>query len=194
MSTRFSVGQMNQLGDALETAGFSADEVTKLRTFPGLADIRRVLLGQAEIKPVEHLIDLDAAPFVPEGWQVVEHKKGGQWKWDSNAVQLYLSDGQKDGKYVKGDKLREEIKGKPVLNANVLDYLLAHPELIPEDWKKDEKGNTLFIHFWGIIYRDPLGGLCVRCLDWHGSRWLWDCDWLGGGWGSGDPVALLASA
>jgi hypothetical protein len=39
-------------------------------------------------------------------------------------VELYLSRGQKGGKIIVGHKLRKQLADQPVLNANVLDYLL----------------------------------------------------------------------
>ncbi len=137
---------------------------------------------------LEHIIDLDADPFVPKGWKVEEHKKGGKVKWTSNLVHLYLSDSQKDGKHIKGDELRKELENKHVLNANVLDYLLAHPELIPEGWKDK------MIYFWGTVYRHPDGCLCIRCLFWDYAGLRWTCDkYLDRNFWDNDPAALLAS-
>ncbi|MBI3589000.1 MAG: hypothetical protein HY093_01110, partial [Candidatus Liptonbacteria bacterium] len=56
-----------------------------------LRQILQATRGFAEIKPIEHLIDCDADPFVPKGWEVVEHHKGGRLKWDTRKVKLYLS-------------------------------------------------------------------------------------------------------
>ncbi|KKU12457.1 MAG: hypothetical protein UX18_C0023G0002 [Candidatus Azambacteria bacterium GW2011_GWC2_45_7b] len=42
MSTLYSIGHMNQLADALEKAGFSVEEVTKLRKYD-LGTIKAVL-------------------------------------------------------------------------------------------------------------------------------------------------------
>jgi len=56
MSTMYSIGQMNQLGDALEVAGFTPDDVTELRSFSRLGELKDVLKGLAEIvvvKPVQ---------------------------------------------------------------------------------------------------------------------------------------------
>lgn len=61
MSTAYSIGQMNQLGDALESAGFTPDEVTKLRNFPRLKDIKRVVNGQNEITTVKRLAKVGKA-------------------------------------------------------------------------------------------------------------------------------------
>jgi hypothetical protein len=141
--------------------------------------------GTHEIKAVEYLIDCDVAPFVPEGWSVVDHKRGGLWKWDPARVFLYLSKKQKKGS-IEGNDLRKELADKPVMNANVLDYLLAHPELIPEEWKGK------YIFFWGTIYRDSDGNLYVRYLGWNGSSWNCYYCWLGSGFGSGRPAALAS--
>lgn len=199
MSNLYSVGQMNQLGDALEKVGFTPDEVTKLRQFD-LGAVRSVLAGYSEIKPIEHVINCDADPFTPSGWTVESHTKGGQFVFDPAKIKLYLSpnqqDSEQDSEVIEGNKLRKELANELVLNANVLDYLLKNPQLIPEDWKKDEKGNTRFIFFWGTIYRGSSGGLCglcVRCLCFSGGRWHWDYDWLGSDWSGHSPAALRAS-
>lgn len=136
---------------------------------------------------IEHVIDLDAYPFVPNGWKVEEHQKGGQFKWNASKVALYLSDGQKNGKWIVGSKLREELKGQSVYNANLLDYLLKNTHLIPEKW------SDKFIFFWSTIYRNSDGGPYVRCLYWDGDWWRWSYDWLVGGWNSSRPAAVSAS-
>lgn len=139
----------------------------------------------------KYKIDCDAAPFLPEGRTVEEHQKGGQMEWDkkAQAKALYLSENQKDGKIIGGEDLRKELAGKPVLNANVLDFLLKHPELIPEEWK----GKKVF--FWGTIYRYPDDRLNVRYLRWSGSRWEGGDRSLGSGWSeanSASPAAVRA--
>ncbi len=186
MSTLYSIGQMNQLGDALEAAGYTADDLTKMRSTSHLATFRNVLRGQVEIVVIKHTIDLDAKPFVPNGWKVEEHRQGGQFAWDPMRIALYLADQQKSGVIV-GNELRKVLKDQPVLNANVLDYLLANPELIPEEWKGK------YIFFWGTIYRDSDGVLYVRYLYWRGGQWGWRYSWLGGDWYGPCPAAVLAS-
>jgi hypothetical protein len=136
---------------------------------------------------VVHMIDCDADPYCPNNWRVVEHKKIGQFKWDLSRIWFYLSDFQINSRRIKGNKLHKELKGQPVLNANVLDYLLAHPELIPEEWK----GKSIF--FWGTIYRSSNNILVVRYLSWDGDGWSWYYCWLGYDFRSGDPAVLRAS-
>ena len=183
------VGQANELKLAFRRADYSNDDIKRLCEGNVLADVRRVLLGHASITVVEHAIDCDAQPFTPDGWSVEKHQKGGTFTWDKEAQKdaLYLSKGQQGSKYIEGNKLRKEMAGKPVLNANVLDYLLANPHLIPEEWKGK------YVFFWGTVYRDRDGGLCVRYLYWGGGRWDWGGGWLDRGWGGNDPAALRAS-
>lgn len=140
-----------------------------------------------------HIIDCDAAPFVPDGWKVEEHKKDGKLDFDASQVLFHLADGQKGGKSIEGNKLRKELANMPVMNANVLDYLLANPDLIPDEWKADESGNTRYIFFWGTVYRYSDGDLYVRCLCWSGDGWRWGDYWLGHDWNGDYPAALRAS-
>ena len=167
------VDQAGELKAAFRRGNWTNAEIKRACEGDFLARVREVLLGRAEIETAQHIIDCDAGPFVPKGWKVEEHKKGGQLEWDSVKVELFLSENQKDGKYVEGNKLRKELANKPVLNANVLDYLLAHPQLIPEEWKKDGSGNCRYTFFWGTIYRNSAGRLSVRYLFFCGGEWRW---------------------
>lgn len=142
----------------------------------------------APVPAVEHIIDCDADPFVPDGWEVVEHHKGGQFKWNKEAQKdaLYLSAAQKNGS-IEGNKLRKELVGKPVLNANALDDLLANPHLIPEEWKDK------YVFFWGTVYRISDGDLFVRFLYWDVGGWYSSSSWLGVvEWRCVEPAALRA--
>ncbi len=187
------VGQANEFKLACRRNDFTPEDLKHLCEGDTLSQVRRVLLGHASIVMPEHLIDLDADPFVPDGWKVEEHQKGGAFKWNPAEVKLHLDSGQKNGKRIEGDKLRKRLKGMPVLNANVLDYLLKNPQLIPEDWKKDEKGNIHYIFFWGTIYRYSVGRLCARCLCWSDGGWRWDARRLDLDWYGDDPAAVRAS-
>lgn len=185
MSTMYSIGAVNQLADALEKAGFSPEDVTKLKQFKDLNKIKDVVSGIASIAYPEHLINCDTNPFIPDGWSLEEHQKGGLIKFDPKNISLYLSKRQKKGR-INGHDLRQELMDQPVMNANVLDYLLAHPELIPTTWKDK------YIFFWGTIYRNSDGDLCVRCLVWYGSGWGWDYGWLVSDFDSDYPAALAS--
>ncbi|WKZ26279.1 MAG: hypothetical protein QY304_02705 [Candidatus Paceibacterota bacterium] len=164
--------------------------------------VQRFLAGTVEVVIKDHIILGNADPFVPSGWEVEKHQKSGDLKLtrdgddlylDGKKIEFFLSPNQQCDKVIKGDKLRKELEGKPVLNANVLDYLLAHPDLIPDSWKVDDQGRTRYLLFWGTVYRSPGGRLCVRFLSWDGGGWDWDGYWLDDGCLSDLPAALLAS-
>ena len=149
----------------------------------------------------EQVVDCDAKPFEPRGWEAVEHKKGGVVKIerrgddlyiDGKKIELYFSESQRADGVIKGDRLQKEISKKEAMNACVLEYLLSHPELIPDSWKTDENGKNIFIFFWGTIYCDQRGAPCVRFLHWNCSRWCWSCSLISWGWCSRCPTAIAS--
>ncbi|MFA6404756.1 MAG: hypothetical protein WCW03_02040 [Candidatus Paceibacterota bacterium] len=197
------VGLAQEIEHALNRNGFqSLEEVKALTVGDFLGRVRGVQLGLYEIKPIEHAIDLGADPYLPDGWKVEEHQSGKVAKLecrgddlylDGKKIEFWLSKLQKKGNAIRGNDLRKELAKQRVLNANVLDYLLKNPHLIPEAWKKDENGNTRYIFFWGTIYRGADDDLYVRCLRWGGGRWGWNCRWLDNDFRGLDPAAVSAS-
>lgn len=196
------IRKTNEIARRIEDGTITFDDSVKVMQdiiIEGKAPVHLgVIKGFYEIKAVEHVIDCAGDPYSPNGWSIekrqgifevvrLEKRVDGQLYIDGKKILLYLSKKQMNGKTIVGNDLREEVSGKQVLNAIILDYLLAHPELIPEEWK----GKAIF--FWGTIYRDSGGGLCVRCLYWDGGQWDWGSRWLGRGFGGYNPAALLAS-
>lgn len=181
----YSEGQIHQLANALELNGFTPEYITKLGQFKDLSKIRDLLYGTHELKFVGHIINYDFHPFCPEGWKVEDHRKGGRLEWNMGKISLYLSDLQEKG--VEGNKLRKELESMLVPNANALDYLLAHPEIIPEEWKNKK------VYFWGTIYRNPGGYLHVRCLRWNKGQWTWGCSWLCHDFRGDSPAVLFTN-
>ncbi|MEK7079796.1 MAG: hypothetical protein AAB901_00720, partial [Patescibacteria group bacterium] len=81
------VGQANELKLAFRRVLFTNEDIKRLcEERDILSGLRDVLRGLAVITPVEHVIDLDADPFVPDGWKVEEHKQGGQLTFDPSQV------------------------------------------------------------------------------------------------------------
>lgn len=190
------VGQANELKLAFRKNGWTNAEIKKLcegDLLSHLLPLVRKYDDVATVEAAQHLIDCDADPFVPSGWKVESHKKGGQFAFDPAKIKLHLSPNQRGGKFIEGNKLRKELVNEPVLNANVLDFLLKNPNLIPEEWKKDASGNTRYIFFWGTIYRRSLGHLYVRYLCWSDGSWYWLYYWLDVDWGGDNPAAVFAS-
>lgn len=182
------VGQANEFKLACRRAGYTNADIKKMCEGDTLAQFLPVLKGHANIVKVKHIVDLDADPFVPNGWRVEEHISGGKFDLDLAKIALYLDEEQQNGGVIVGNELRKKLKGRSALNANVLDHLLVNPSLIPEGWK----GQLVF--FWGTIYRSSGGFLCVRCLLWSGDKWRWVCYWLDSSFYDRCPCAALASS
>ncbi len=135
---------------------------------------------------IDRTIDCDADPFVPDGWMVEEHYKGGQIDFYPAKMTLHLDDVQKEGGVIVGNDLRKSLQGKQVMSACVLDFLLKNNHLIPDSWK----GQHVF--FWGTIYRHGRR-LIVRCLCRSDGRWRWRNRWLNRRWDFQSPAAVQAS-
>lgn len=177
------VGAAHEFEIAFRKVGGTNTDFTRMtQDEETLRQILAVVRRTATVETVRHLVDCDADPFVPEGWAVEEHRRGGTVDLGAAKPSLFLAGSQKKGR-IGGHDLRKVVADQPVLNANVLDYLLANPELIPNEWK----GKAVF--FWGTIYRNRGGLLYVRYLCWNGGRWDWFDRWLVDDWDSDDPAA-----
>ena len=183
------VGLAHEFEITMRKAGWETGDVARVSQDEELCrNILAAVRGHAVIAPLGHVINCDAAPFVPEGWSVVEHKRGGLFAFNSDRIaMLYLSQVQMNGESIGGPELRKELEDKPVMNANVLDFLRKHPCFIPKDWKWKA------VSFWGTIYRRSGDILCVRHLYWSGTWWEWGERWLETeAWSANCPAALYA--
>ena len=119
-----------------------------------------------------HVIDCSTPPFVPNGWEVLKHDTTQKrFHWNPRRIELYLTAAQKADSATEARTVLDELRPIPVLNVNVLDYLLHHQELIPKEWRGEDRE----ILFWGTIYRDNYGFECVRSLVWSPRiYWNWE--------------------
>ncbi|MDP3244130.1 MAG: hypothetical protein Q8M83_00530 [bacterium] len=139
--------------------------------------------NQVEEKRV-YVIDCDVPPVPPDGMRVFSHKTDGKMEWNPERIKLCVSKRQEERSFphgpfvsIHGRELLVDFKGERVLNANVIDFLLTHPELTPKDWRGE-------IFFWGttfVSYESGDGYKFVRYLRkekddrWYAaSRWLGD--------------------
>jgi len=175
---------ISALCSEIYAAGGTDDDIHHLSTEEGRVTLRNMVKLAISAKNNNLVVDLDADPFCPDGWKVVSHQKGGKRKFDPTATGLYLADGQKNGGLMVGTDLRDALVGQPVENANQLDWYLAHQDQVPEEYKGE------YVPFWGTIYRDADGKLCVRCLCWDGGEWFWFYNWLSSDFGSENPAAV----
>jgi len=179
----YSEGQTHQLMEALQANGFTSAHVTKLGQYDRLGDIRLLLDGMVKIVAVDNVIHLDADPVLREGWSVVEHRRHNSCTWGSLKLGLYIPDQQKSFTVV-GTKLRDLMKDQAVFNANLLDFLLARPGFIPDEWKHK------CIYFWGTIFCNEYGELCVRYLCRRDGLWRGDYRRLSKDWYPHEPAAV----
>lgn len=138
------------------------------------------LVNQEELN---HLIDCDADPLVPRDWKVHFHRRRGMLGWNPQKIKLFFAPEQTGSSTIEGLELFKRLRTERVLNANVLDYLLQHRELIPEEWK------DYTVYFWGTVYI-RCGELVVRCLFWNGFNWLEDFDTLDLSWNDEEPTVI----
>lgn len=202
-----SVGQAHELELAFRRNYWTNEDVKKLckGTLPYsvLRQVRDVLHEKSVIKEIEdHVIDCDVTPSIPyEGYYIESHRKMGKWKWNPHHVELLSlpeQGRQDDGVYVSGEDLCKQIIVRPALNACVLDYLLAHPHLIPDEWNA--------VLFWGTIYsRDKDKRVPghktyrhIRCIgrmprtpNHPPGPWRSNLLWLGEDFGKGRRAAVL---
>jgi hypothetical protein len=138
----------------------------------------------------QYYVDCDANPLDIKGFTVVSHKQTGLWKFNPYP-NFYLSEKQKDKNNethgtIKGCDLYQELVNQNIANANILDFLLAHPQLISETW-------LLPLPFWGTVYRDNKTGQCfVRCLIHYLDGEYGDTmHWLGAYLNANEPAILV---
>lgn len=149
-------------------------------------------LEQAKEKLEEKLFAPWAKPIIPEFMTLESHKEGIHFI-DPSDIELYLEPEQLSSRTIKGTELLQRLRDKQSLNASALDFLLAHSELIPESWKKDENGTVRYIHFTDTLYRDSVGGLSIRYLSCNNGLWTWYYSYLTENWDERDSVAIPAS-
>lgn len=132
------------------------------------------------------LVDLEAPPSIPPGWSVLSHRVGSPILTFHDHFNFYVSRPQAKAP-IPGHELRKDLEDKPVVNANVLDYLLREllmdPRYLPDRWKYDMHDRARYIFFWGTIYLQD-GEPCVRCLHWNNHHWESSFGWLSSLWNS----------
>jgi hypothetical protein len=149
-------------------------------------------------------IDTDLVPVAPATFPdlVIEtHQKMGRVTIELQGDELFIggkkvapyrSDCQKKHGQVCHE-LREELTGKLVLNACVLDFLIKNKSFIPNSWKeKAEGGDFRKFFFWGTVWNCSKG-LMVRYLYFYqeGDSWADTYRWCDNRCFDWDPAALL---
>lgn len=205
-ASEISVGLVHELAITGTKVGFEPkDFATLAHSEERMSSILGVLHGTHEIRPIDYVIDFNSPARLPFNGAVLEvhrgtgivklEKKADGLYLDGKKLTLFLSKKQKKGGVIEGNKLRIELekRGKNV-GAKLLDHFVEHPEMWPEEWKKDDQGNTLYVFFWDDIFRNPAcGDLYVRCGCWRGGEVISGYDWLGDDWRGRSPAVSSVS-
>lgn len=185
----FDVRDAAKLAHEFERNGWTPADVDRIFG----SDILKYLLPgirqEAEITLVWHTVDLDADPWCEDGFCVAKHVRMGSFPWNPQNISLYVSDQQREERWVKGKDLRQSVICKKPFNANLLDFLIAHPRLFPEEWKGEQ------VHFWGTEYCAvrSANSLCVRCVRFERGQWKPGYHWFGMNWKESDSAAVLST-
>lgn len=176
-STSLTVDQLNEI----------------IKKMGGYEGALRLLQGESEVKPVAEpiIIDCDVNPFC-HNESIVRHHRNGQFIFNPSKIELLPW--ERGVSYE--DFMRELPKDIIILNANVYDYLLKHPRLIPESWECDD---LLYVAFLGTVFSNYIRGninYYYHGLCWsynhHFERRLWeDCAWGFNRGGCFVPVARV---
>lgn len=160
------------------------ERIKKLSEGSTLGQVLDVINGRSAIMQIEKkvsevksnllIVDYGVAPSLinlkikshPERKDVIEY--------DVSKIEHVLPLKSDENRISGNENLKRlNATGKIILDVRVLEELLKHPELIPEEWKK---GVT---YFWGTIFRNSDGRLCVAGLVWRGSGgWNWNSAWF----------------
>lgn len=160
--------------------------------------LRDVLLPPAVSAPEGSVIirvDRSVRPSYPDWMKDILHPElelSGPAEFDLSKVEQWLHDGQKGGKWIKGEKLYEHLKGNDMLDScfNLADLLAIQTQGL-ETFRRFFKGKAVF--GWKSIVRSRLGSLSVPCLIGGGSEVVLGWDWLDNGWSGSFPALRLAS-
>jgi len=140
------------------------------------------------------LFEPNATPIVPVGWELESHRIDNTPLWDLNKQLKFLVTPEQRRKPVRGTEIMKQIRTLPLVNVNLLDYLIdqmnAGERAIPNEWKYDIQGQTRYIFFCGTIFTSE-GGLLVRCLYWNAYRWTPSFCWLDSFWNASYNILLF---
>ncbi len=151
----FDIGLAYKLKRAMNGVGWREEDIARLAEGQQLEGLLGVLRGSAIIAPA--IIECDALPIqMPQGsskYSIRKHRKIGTILWDPSKIKFLTKKEILGGDSCSAQPARllmEKRTRRRFLNATVLEYLLAHPHLIPEDWFGRDP-----IKFIGTEYEDP---------------------------------------
>ena len=142
-------------------------------------------------------VDRSVKPVYPDWMKKVMHPElegNGPAEYDLANVEQWLHEGQKDGKWTKGDNIYARLKENDNELLKTCLTLRDGEEIKKngiEAFRKFFKGKVLFL--WGSVVLSRGGDLDVPYLGDDGGEVVVSWGWVGYGWGGSDPAGRLAS-
>ncbi|MEI8249076.1 MAG: hypothetical protein WCG07_01095 [Candidatus Taylorbacteria bacterium] len=211
MNSTFTISQ--GAGQKLEFAFQRNDGTTSdldwLSTGDNLKSVSLLARGEAELvlktKPApepEQVIDSiirvnrSIRPSYPDWMEEVMHPELetiGPAEYDGTKLEQWLHDGQKDGKWIEGNKIYAHLKKTDMLKTclGLRDLEEIQKKGIAY-FRKHFAGKAVF--GWASVVRHRRGNLRVPYLCEGGDEVILDWDWLGSYWHSLHPALRHASS
>lgn len=211
MSSEFVLtqGAGQKLEFAVNRNSGSTADIDWLSTGENFKSVMLLANGEAELilktKPVEPKVedpidfmirvDRSICPTYPDWVEKVFHpelEKIGPVEFDAAKLELWLHEGQKGGKWIKGQKIYEHLKEKKMLEGCLgLSDLLAIQAKGIAFFRQYFAGKVVF--GWKSVVRYRRGHLYAPSLCGDGDRVVLDWNWLGRGWDDDDLALRFAS-
>jgi hypothetical protein len=142
-----------KIGQALKV-NFSREQLAWFTDPANMASIKPLVCNTGKVILTDGLVDLASPPTLfADLHSVISHEKGPA-NFDLNEVRIIIS------------VFHPISFTERAFNANMLDYLLKHPERIPADFKKS---GTMML-FSGTRYHDYDIEPCFRYLKYEGDE------------------------
>ncbi|ETB63735.1 TPA: hypothetical protein DIC38_02935 [Candidatus Nomurabacteria bacterium] len=182
------VSQAHELKMAFRRNGWTNGDIKTLSEGNILTSVLDVIrdnscvISKEELSAI-HIIDTRTKPKSTTHHAVMNHISNGLLKWDLSKISLFASKefdrpcelykelcDEFDGSYPSYKK----ISNKSLANARVAEYLLVHPDLIPEEWKEYS-----YILFLGTICYCPFDAAWteVPVIYWDKKEMVWKYDY-----------------
>ena len=140
-------------------------------------------------------VDRSVRPTYPDWARIVMHpelENLGPVEFDAAKLELWLHEGQKDGKWVNGQVIYEYLKEKKMLeNCLGLSDLIEIQAKGIDFFRRHFASKAVFA--WKSVVRRRRGFLNVPCLYEHGDKVVLHWDWLVDVWDVINPALRFAS-
>lgn len=102
------------------------------------------------------IIDGNAPAKELKGFKVFKHVPCGIVRYDPSMFHLFFTEQQLQGRTTfPGEEHYQALQNiKGLVNGNFLDFVLEHPDKIPEIMKENYLGCPLYTFFFNTIYKD----------------------------------------